>query len=457
MTQLFFKLIFSIFFVFISLHSMARPKVMFDYKVFYTPDGQPYVETYLEFVSTSVKFKANENGNLQAKLLITQLFTVGDSVIQVDKYELMSPEMLDSTIENFYDVKRFALPNGILDYEIEIKDLYSNEMVTANQSINIPKLSDVRVSFSSITPLQEIYKTDEENDFVKNGLFMLPYLSSYFPPEMDKIALYLEVYNTLKLLGMNETILISFQVQEQYSGQTFEESFTYQKKTVDQVLPIVAVIPIEKLPSGAFLVNISIYNKNNVVVAEEKWYFERRSDLYVPQQLSIENVDISQSFTKDIDLDSIPFYINSLLPIAPQYEYEQILDLLKERDKDKMQKYFHAFWKNKEPLEPYGAWMKYKEKVYKVEKKYHTQIKHGFETDRGRIYLKYGEPNDLTLYYNEEGKHPYEIWHYYKVEEQSNITFVFYNPDLVSNDFPLLHTNLKGEVSNSNWQRVLVK
>jgi hypothetical protein len=81
----------------------------------------------------------------------------------------------------------------------------------------------------------------------------------------------------------------------------------------------------------------------------------------------------------------------------------------------------------------------------------------GYATDRGRVYLQYGPPNTMSDHYAEPSAYPYEIWHYYKLGSQSNRKFVFYNPDLVSNDFVLLHSDAQGELPNSRWEMDLHK
>jgi GWxTD domain-containing protein len=45
----------------------------------------------------------------------------------------------------------------------------------------------------------------------------------------------------------------------------------------------------------------------------------------------------------------------------------------------------------------------------------------GWETDRGRIYIRYGEPTDIERHPFEAGSRPYEIWFY----SQSALRFVF--------------------------------
>ena len=92
-----------------------------------------------------------------------------------------------------------------------------------------------------------------------------------------------------------------------------------------------------------------------------------------------------------------------------------------------------------------------------MEKGYGTRIFPGYATDRGRVYLQYGAPNTVTTRESSPNEYPYEIWHYYKIRQFSNKRFVFYNPDLVGNNYRLLHSDLIGETQNYRWQYELIK
>jgi hypothetical protein len=96
----------------------------------------------------------------------------------------------------------------------------------------------------------------------------------------------------------------------------------------------------------------------------------------------------------------------------------------------------------------------------------------GYMTERGRVYLQYGPPDQRVLMYNEPSSYPYEIWQYYTIRgnttnpgtsnqpnntTQSNKRFVFANFDLVTNNFVLLHSDARGEVRDDRWQTRLVK
>jgi hypothetical protein len=82
-----------------------------------------------------------------------------------------------------------------------------------------------------------------------------------------------------------------------------------------------------------------------------------------------------------------------------------------------------------------------------------TPVKKGYQTDRGRIYLEYGPPNTRSERPSEPSTYPYEIWHYYTLSNsQRNKKFVFYSPDMVTNDYFLLHSDAIGEIHNYRWQ-----
>ena len=122
-----------------------------------------------------------------------------------------------------------------------------------------------------------------------------------------------------------------------------------------------------------------------------------------------------------------------------------------------MQQYFYSFWLKRNSVDPEKSWMEFKHEVSKVNKAYGTLIKKGYETDRGRVYLEYGEPNTITESASDPSAYPYEIWQYYSLHNQKNRKFVFYQPDLVTNDYELLHSDAIGELSDPSWEMKLNK
>ena len=45
----------------------------------------------------------------------------------------------------------------------------------------------------------------------------------------------------------------------------------------------------------------------------------------------------------------------------------------------------------------------------------------------------------------------------YQDNKQSNKKFVFYNPDLVTNKYTLIHSTAQGEINNHRWELLIHK
>jgi hypothetical protein len=72
------------------------------------------------------------------------------------------------------------------------------------------------------------------------------------------------------------------------------------------------------------------------------------------------------------------------------------------------------------------------------------------------VFLRYGQPNDISDRANEPSSYPYQIWRYYKADNFNNVRFVFYDPMLMAMDYELLHCEyIPGEIQNPQWRRIL--
>jgi GWxTD domain-containing protein len=136
---------------------------------------------------------------------------------------------------------------------------------------------------------------------------------------------------------------------------------------------------------------------------------------------------------------------------------------IKSGDERALKQYFLNFWSKRDAANPEAKWLAYKKEVDFVNRVFGTNIKKGYITDRGRVYLQYGKPSQRLNFDREPSMYPYEIWQYYTINngpntvQRNNRRFVFYNPDLVTNDYFLMHSDAIGEVRDDNWQTRLQK
>ncbi|MCB0846455.1 MAG: GWxTD domain-containing protein, partial [Bacteroidetes bacterium] len=90
-----------------------------------------------------------------------------------------------------------------------------------------------------------------------------------------------------------------------------------------------------------------------------------------------------------------------------------------------------------------------------VNQQYKSTFREGWQTDRGRVFLKYGIPQDVERFPAEANLIPYEIWRYNRLGAQTNVIFIFFDQDLSSNEYVLLHSTKYGEVNNPRWREQL--
>ena len=435
-----------------------RLQAYMSYASFYSPADGPYIETYMIVVGSSVALKKNEGGKYQGTIEVTLIFRQDSVIRDFKKYNLLSPETEDTANINFnfIDQQRFLLPNGTYDVEIRIDDINDNAVpFTANETVEV-NFPAGKVSISGIE-FVDTYKTTETPGILsKSGYDLVPYILNYYPENVDKLTFYAEVYGTASVFGENEKYLLSCYIEREETQQIYGQLVKVKKESAKAVNVIFSEFDISQLPSGDYNLVVEVRDRNNKQAAIQKIYFERwepsvtaETELKPVNDVIVEHTFVEMYTNKDTLVE----YLRCLYPISSENEKVYARNQMKLGAIEGMQKFLYSFWQARNPQNPGKAWAEYYIEVQKVNNDFSTKIKKGYETDRGRVYLQYGPPNTRTQSYYEPSAYPYEIWHYYSLKNQKNKKFVFYNPDLVTNDFVLIHSDALGEIYDYKWQQ----
>ena len=449
-------------YIIFSFSSFGQLKAYLTYSAFFSPENGPYLETYLSVIGNSVKYKKNQSGNFVGSIEITMLFRLGEEIKNFKKYNLSSPEISDSSQGiNFIDQQRFLLPPGTYNFELSVSDNNSSDApYKSNQPVQIYSDSG-KMFFSDLEILESFKPSSEKGILSKSGFDLVPYVSNFFPKSMEKISFYGELYNGNRVLGMDEKFLVNYFIESFENGTSLPNFRGFLRQSANPVNVILNSIGISALPSGNYNLVLEARNKNNILLTEKRFFFQRSNPDLQMKPEDISNQSVTGTFVDQINnSDSLAEYIRSLRPISSETEIRFVENNFSKTDSGTlplMKKFFLNFWVERNSIKPETEWDEYKNKVAIVNKAFGTKIKKGYETDRGRIYLKYGPPNSLIDRPIEPSNYPYQVWHYYKTERRGNSKFVFFNPDEITNDYQLLHSNVIGEVSDFRWQYRLQK
>jgi GWxTD domain-containing protein len=431
----------------------------FDHSVFHAPELGSYLETYINIAGHSVKYKENESGELHAKLEITQIIKDGEDIIDFQKYELNGPTLVDSLAVDIKDQRRFSLDAGRYKVEVSIRDLNKDNAPPARFVKDIEVLDMSRgLHLSDVELLESILETTEKTEITKAGYNLIPLVDNFYPIEIEKLAFYTEIYNTNKTIGSDDKFLLKVEIENYDDMSKIDRVGSIKKMETNEVIPVLQVIDISELPTGNYHLNLKIISRSNEVLQTKKVYFTRFNPDKQALTQDLSNVDIQSTFVNLITSeDSLDMYIASTRPITSELEKRIMDKSMSEYDFTTKKQYFFKFWKSRNPNSPEDEWNRYKREVMLVDRLYSSTIKRGFETDRGRVYLRYGKPDYVEQRPNEPSSYPYETWQYYRIDKFNNRFFVFYLPDLVTNDYALLHSDMQGEVSNYRWKQELNK
>ena len=446
------KYIFLVFISFLLCSNLFSEnlKASFTYCTFNSPTDGPYIETYLSVLGSSVVYRNNKN-NYQGTIEITYIFKQGDKIIKFKKYNLLSPTIKDSASikPDFVDQQRISLPKGNYEFEITIEDTNSTNPPFKSTQLLPLNFDNQTVAVSDIELVESLKKTETKTIITKSGYDIFPYTSDFYPESFDKIAFYAEIYNMDKALGDGAGFLINYAIESSEKNKTIGNLKSFIRAEAKPVNVVLKSFPIDNLPSGNYNLVIEARNKSNELLAVKKIFFQRSNPKSTPIVLSD---DFQNSFVNNIAPDDLKEYIKSISPISTSIELSFAQNQLKGDDEKLMKQFFYNFWFTRNEADPELEFNNYNERVKTAQKEFRTSIKKGYETDRGRIFLKYEKPNSRTEVKSEPNSYPYEIWHYYNAGGFSNIKFVFYSPDVITNDYPLLHSNLPGETKNSQWK-----
>lgn len=446
----------------LSVSVTASPLAVFNYKVFYVPDRGTVVETYLDIYGSSVVLKDVGDGILKSQVQLTLIFKKGEEIVSFDKKVIDSPDMTADAVVDFIDVERFILPSGTYTLEIQIADMFdpADSPHTSNLEIIVPFPPASGVFISDIELVTAFKKTETPGIYSKSGYDIIPMVSDdALRAEMNELVFYTEIYSaTADLVG--DMFLIRAFIADTLNGEPVGNTVVNLRRNAGEVTPVLSRIPLQDLPAGNYDIVIEAISKENVSMAKQKMRVER----FVPEKDTDVNLftddQVAMSWVNKYNQKALlGEYIKSLEPISSRSEihvFNNLLKRLEETDLHYLQRYFYAFWETRDSENSEKAWLDYKAKVDIVLEEFGTANKRGYETDQGRIFLKYDAPNDIVDRANEPASYPYIIWHYYKAGNYNNVKFVFYDPMLLGVDYQLLHSeNIPGKLTNYRWQMAL--
>lgn len=431
--------------------------VNFDYSCFRNSENQDYIEYYLGISRENLTYTP-ENGRFKSAFTVDARFYQKDSLIEQKAWT--SVNYVDSLAEvqpghQLFTIGTFVMPPGNYDAVITISEPETKHETRIKHVLEVLPFKKDSLEISEIQLATSVSADDGQSIFTKNGLRVHPNPSGIYGMHLPMLYFYSEIYN----------LLISPDTVGQYSigyrivGGDGVEVKNFPKKIKNKPgssVVEIGGINVVSLKSGTYFLELTAtdLNNNQSLTVRKKFFVYREQD--AAAHLA-ESAGTSGKGYAGVDADHYDTATEA--EIDEEFETTRYINSKEDRNTYKnlnlegKRAFIREFWSKNDPSPgtvDNERKREYLQNVRYANENFSGTFKKGWKTDRGRIILVYGKPDEVERFPFSTENRSYQVWHYFSV--QGGVYFVFVDKRGMS-DFELVHATARGELYDAEWQR----
>lgn len=452
------KIVFILFVFIYPAFAQSDFEFEFDYAQFGYDTASNYVEFYYSFNEASLKVNSeNSNAKIEGLLKIFIKDDIKGDTIVFNQWKLKH-DIVDTSIINsqiLVGTLGFIIPKGSFTCEITGSDMHNpDKFRLIKENIKVVPYMHNSMSISDIQLASKMIQGSENTSsiFYKNTYEVIPIPNVVFGISQPALFFYLEVYNLQSDSIKSEQVKMSQMIYNS-KGKLVKEKFKYLSRTSNTRVEVGSHI-LSNYPTDSYTLVIALIDSvGNTGVSSAKKFFVYNPDVQVTDTFEVSTTAVLSSSFGSMSEEELDDLFDKSEYLATKTEidkYEKLSNVEGKRE------YMFDFWKAKDESENLNKnefYRNYMQRVQICNERYTSMGKQGWKTDRGRVFLLYGEPTEIERYPNQLETRPYEIWQYTEIE--GGVYFVF--ADLTGfSDYTILHSTKRGELRDDNWQRRIV-
>ncbi len=435
------------------LFSQNKVDFEFDYAQFGYDTTSNYVEFYYSFNQASLTVVNTDSVDYIQGILHISITDSATGEFVVNNSWLAPNIIRDSSDFNksLIGAIGFVIGEGVYYCKLSGADAQDSlKTKTIDGYLRINPFLKLSASMSDLQLASNIIpqSTNKSSIFYKNTYEVTPMPTAIFGENQPVLFYYTELYNLSDESGSNNLRL------NQLVFNSRDQLIIIKSKQIDRKIDSrveVGTLHAYKLPTDTYTLVCTLIDStaNQGVSSSKKFFVYNPGVAYVDTFTQQTSSVLSTAFgvMSEEELDDL---FSKSRYIATQAEIDQYDLLSNENGK---REFMFNYWesRNNDPLnsESY-SYLAYVKRVKESNAKYKAMGKEGWKTDRGRIYIMYGEPSEIERFPNKPQTRPYEIWNYYDIE--GGVYFVF--GDITGfSDYQVIHSTKRGELRDESWER----
>jgi GWxTD domain-containing protein len=424
-----------------------------DYASFKYDASRNYVEIYYSFQHKQLKLVKDGNtfkGGLVIQVLLKR--PQEDSIIQGKAWKI--PIEIKDTSEidpnkNLIGATAFLIEPGKYQFILIARDL--NDF-SRFDSLIIPALinpvPENKLWLSDVELCSNIYQSNnKESIFYKNTFEVIPNPSLIYGLGLPVLYYYAEIYNINTIDA--DKYVVEWRIYDSF-GNVVKSGKKLRMKTAANAIVEAGTVNLSNLPSGTyrFVLTAIDTSKNKGVSSIKRFY------IYNPNITPTDTFQIAKGYDltseyagmSEAELDKEFAMARYIATPEEINRYKQL------KGEEAKRKFLADFWGKRDPDKstPINEMkIEYFKRVEYANQHFSVGNKEGWKTDRGRVYIMYGPPDEYERHPSEVDSKPYEIWYYHNIE--GGVEFVFVDKSGFS-DYILVHSTKRNEIRDDNWR-----
>jgi GWxTD domain-containing protein len=425
----------------------------FDYAQFGYDSVSNYLEIYYSFNQNRLTPVLKDNKKfLEGLLEINISDSITGNVFINKEWKIEHPfqDSGDQANKDLVGVIGLKIPDGKYKFIVGGGNNQKATEKFSTEYLKVHHFYDSTLSLSDIQLATNIF-TDSPNQnsmFYKNSVEVLPAPTIVFGVNKPVVFFYSEIYN-LNKIAQNHNLKF-LQILYNNKGQLLSRKIKAFPSGLHSKVEMGSVV-INKYPTDTYTLVLSVIDSvGNYGVSSSKKFFIYNPDVLAAKDTTSQgnSASISSEFgaMSEEELDDI--WAKSKYKALPM----EIKNFAKIKGTDSKRQFLYDFWKSRDKdvsTPEKETFREYLTRVEESNKRFGRLGKIGWKTDRGRVYILYGEPSEIERFPNQMDQKPYEIWHYNDLE--GGVIFVFADLSGFS-DYMLIHSTMRGELRDDNWQ-----
>ncbi len=443
--------------IFLQIGSFAQNELNFefDYARFKYDSTKAYIEFYYELNPKNMLFEKAEQGRLVEAIVHIDMKNITSNEYFINKDWKIQNVFDDSTseadIKSLTGVFGFAIPEG--DYALSVKayDVKNPSLLkTIDERVVIGSYNSGKYAVSDIQIASNIKKegADTNSLFYKNTLEVIPNPSMLYSDKTPVAFFYAELYN-LKLPNPEGDFTLQKLLYNSAGNSVYKQEKIVKQCEISVVE--IGLINLSKYPTDSYNVVLSLIdNSTNEAFISAKRFYLYNPNVIDSTAIKRMSAGVMGSEFALFNEEECDIMFSQARYISTQNEIERYAKIDSVNAK---REFLFNFWNNRdtEPSTPQNEFKdEYMKRVTYANENFKHANKEGYLSDRGRVYLTYGQPDQRDFYPNEPNLKPYEVWFYNQIE--GGVSFIFADITGFGN-YELLHSTKRGDVRDENWMR----